>query len=294
MRRSAGLSRYAALLFLPVEIRRSALCTTTIAETLTISPIRLAGSRLDIAGGHRLRKGQVENQVGVMRRRVLRTSAALQDHYAELNAWLGTAASPGPRPTRIRMARQDDPGDLRGRAREPRALCRAVRRLPRRAGRGVEDLPRPLRQEPPTRVEARAVGSAGRDPCLGRARGVLAGRPDRRSAPARPSEATRPSMTRCTTSPCSPASPARSGTAPPFKEWDLPPSMRRVQRKLGRVPNGDRQMVDILGAVLTEWARCRGSRLRRSARPRRPFPPTSADVAEADIEFARRPDLGDV
>jgi hypothetical protein len=38
----------------------------------------------------------------------------------------------------------------------------------------------------------------------------------------------------------------------PFKEWDLPASMRRVQRKLGRVPNGDRQMVDILGAVLTD------------------------------------------
>ena len=35
----------------------------------------------------------------------------------------------------------------------------------------------------------------------------------------------------------------------PLKEWDLPPSMRRVQRRLGRVPNGDRQMVDILGAV---------------------------------------------
>jgi DNA replication protein DnaC/transposase len=38
----------------------------------------------------------------------------------------------------------------------------------------------------------------------------------------------------------------------PFKDWDLPLSMRRVQRKLGRVPNGDRQMVDILGAVLTD------------------------------------------
>jgi transposase len=38
----------------------------------------------------------------------------------------------------------------------------------------------------------------------------------------------------------------------PFKEWDLPPSMRLVQRKFGRVPNGDRQMVDILGAVLTD------------------------------------------
>jgi len=38
----------------------------------------------------------------------------------------------------------------------------------------------------------------------------------------------------------------------PFKEWDLPPAMRRVRDKLGRVPNGDRLMVDILGAVLTD------------------------------------------
>jgi hypothetical protein len=38
----------------------------------------------------------------------------------------------------------------------------------------------------------------------------------------------------------------------PFKEWDLPSAMRRVQRKLGRVPNGDRQMVEILGAVLID------------------------------------------
>jgi transposase len=38
----------------------------------------------------------------------------------------------------------------------------------------------------------------------------------------------------------------------PFKDWELPPSMRRVQSKLGRMPNGDRQMVDILGAVLTD------------------------------------------
>lgn len=31
-----------------------------------------------------------------------------------------------------------------------------------------------------------------------------------------------------------------------------PPALRRVQRKLGRVPNGDRQMVDILSVVLTD------------------------------------------
>jgi len=38
----------------------------------------------------------------------------------------------------------------------------------------------------------------------------------------------------------------------PFKEWELPMSLRRVQRKLQRQPNGDRQMVDILGAILTD------------------------------------------
>jgi len=38
----------------------------------------------------------------------------------------------------------------------------------------------------------------------------------------------------------------------PFKEWELPTSLRRVQRKLNSQPNGDRQMVDILGAILTD------------------------------------------
>ena len=38
----------------------------------------------------------------------------------------------------------------------------------------------------------------------------------------------------------------------PFKDWELPPAMRRVQRKLGRVPNGDRQMVEILSTILTD------------------------------------------
>ena len=38
----------------------------------------------------------------------------------------------------------------------------------------------------------------------------------------------------------------------PFKDWDLPPAMRRIQRKLGRVPNGDRQMADILCTVLID------------------------------------------
>lgn len=35
----------------------------------------------------------------------------------------------------------------------------------------------------------------------------------------------------------------------PFKDWDLPSAIRRVQRKLGKVPNGDRQMVQILSMI---------------------------------------------
>ena len=38
----------------------------------------------------------------------------------------------------------------------------------------------------------------------------------------------------------------------PFKEWELPPAIRRVRRKLEKQPRGDRQVVDILGAVLID------------------------------------------
>jgi hypothetical protein len=38
----------------------------------------------------------------------------------------------------------------------------------------------------------------------------------------------------------------------PFKDWVLPASMERVRRRLGAVSDGNRQMVDILSAVLTD------------------------------------------
>ena len=38
----------------------------------------------------------------------------------------------------------------------------------------------------------------------------------------------------------------------PFKDWVLPVSLERVRRKLRRVADGDRQMVEILGAVLSD------------------------------------------
>jgi hypothetical protein len=38
----------------------------------------------------------------------------------------------------------------------------------------------------------------------------------------------------------------------PFKDWVLPAAMERVRRKLAGVDDGNRQMVDILNAVLTD------------------------------------------
>jgi hypothetical protein len=38
----------------------------------------------------------------------------------------------------------------------------------------------------------------------------------------------------------------------PFQGWELPPAMERVRRKLAAAEDGDRQMVDVLTAVLTD------------------------------------------
>ena len=57
----------------------------------------------------------------------------------------------------------------------------------------------------------------------------------------------------------------------PFKDWVLPASMERVRRKLAGADDGNRQMVDILTAVLTDGLAGGRGRLRRSDRPRRPL-----------------------
>src|SRR5262249_43115482 len=38
----------------------------------------------------------------------------------------------------------------------------------------------------------------------------------------------------------------------PFKDWVLPGALERIRRKLAAVDDGDRQMVDLLSAVLTD------------------------------------------
>ncbi len=90
----------------------------------------------------------------------------------------------------------------------------------------------------------------------------------------------------------------------PFREWDLPIAMRRVGRKPERLPGGDRQMVDIPGAVLTDGleaveAACAGAlannihsagvELNIPARHREPPPPLTVTTPDA-LKLACEPE----
>jgi len=82
----------------------------------------------------------------------------------------------------------------------------------------------------------------------------------------------------------------------PFKDWELPPAIRRVQRKLGKAPNGDRQMVQILSMIptdgvdaveaacaeaLKEGAPAASVVINILARHREPPPPLTIDTPDA-------------
>jgi transposase len=103
-------------------------------------------------------KGQVENQVGLVRERFFTPRLRFKT-YDELNAWLadrciagacpraGEARPVGPRASASRAVGPDGLGSVRGGAAEARRLSRPVRWLPRAAGLGLQDLPGPLRQQ---------------------------------------------------------------------------------------------------------------------------------------------------
>ena len=196
-------------------------------------------------------KGQVENQVGVIRRRLF----VPRPKFKSLRRTECLAGRPvpglGQGPSPSGDARQDDPRRVRGRAHQPDPLCRPFRRVPCRSGGGVQDLPGALRQEQVFRRCPRG-GTAGRDPGLRRSPGMPAGRPHRRPAMYVPSGVARPSTTPCTISPSWRAKPGALRNGAPFKDWELPPALGRVRRRLEGKPGGDRQMVEILGAVLSD------------------------------------------
>ena len=92
-------------------------------------------------------KGQVENQVGLVRERFFTPRLRFKS-YDELNAWLHRSVHrlrQGASPSGVDRA--DDLGGVRGGAAEARSLCRPVRRIPCGAGIGLQDLPGALRQQ---------------------------------------------------------------------------------------------------------------------------------------------------
>ena len=89
-------------------------------------------------------KGQVENQVGLVRERFF-TPRLRFKNYDELNGWLLDKCIAYAKRIVIPADRADDLGGVRGGALEPRSLSWPVRRLPCGASLGLEDLPGSLR-----------------------------------------------------------------------------------------------------------------------------------------------------
>ena len=126
-------------------------------------------------------KGQVENQVGLVRERFFTPRLRFKS-YDELNAWLldkclawaKAHAHPERRGQTIWEV-------VRGRAAEAHSLSRPLRWIPRAAGLGVEDLPGAVRQQQ-IFGERERRRPPGRHPRLRRPRRHPPGRADRRRA----------------------------------------------------------------------------------------------------------------
>ena len=196
-------------------------------------------------------KGQVENQVGLVRERFFSPRLRVKS-YDELNAWLLDQC--------IAYARAHRHPELRDQTvwsvfeAERPSLVPYVGRFdgfPRCHGVGVQDLPRAVRQQPLLGLGARGRPSGG-GPRLCRADRVAPGRQDRRRTTAAISAVTRPCLTPGTTSRCWARKPGALRNGAPFKDWLLPSAMERIRRKLAGSADGDRQMVRILATVLSD------------------------------------------
>jgi transposase len=91
-------------------------------------------------------KGQVENQVGLVRERFF-TPRLRFKNLDELNAWLLDKCIAYAKVHRHPELTEQTIWEVFERAAEARSLCRQVRWIPRGAGIGLEDLPGALRQQ---------------------------------------------------------------------------------------------------------------------------------------------------
>jgi hypothetical protein len=234
----------------------------TAVDTIFVGKERAYNRRFQQMCGHYLvdpvactpasgwEKGQVENQVGVIRRRFFVPRPKFKS-YADLNAWLEDRC--------LAYARANKHPALRDRS--IRDVFEEERRsLVPYAGPfdGFHAVPAAVSKTCLVRfdnnrysVDARAVGRpveirayADRLEC--RQEGQIVGMHTRifgRGKTIYDPLHYIPVLVR---------KPGALRNGAPFKEWDLPTALRRVQRKLERQPGGDRQMVDILSAVLTD------------------------------------------
>ena len=195
-------------------------------------------------------KGQVENQVGLVRERLLTPRLRFKT-YDELNAWLTDKciayAKAHPHPERPEQTVWDMFEEER-----PKLVAYRGRfdRIPRAASLGVEDLPGALRQQqilgerqrgrPASRYPAYA------DRIVIRQDGRIVA--EHRRSYGRGETIYNPWHY----VPVLARKPGALRNGAPFRDWVLPAALERVRRKLAGSDDGDRQMVAILATVLTD------------------------------------------
>ncbi|SHJ29482.1 Integrase core domain-containing protein [Wenxinia saemankumensis] len=158
---------------------RCAVITSSIRQSDPLGRIAL----LALALHARFRLGEGAGREPGRRRppAVLCAAAAVQELRRAQRLARGPLHCLGQDAPASRAARAHHLGSLRGGTTDPGSLCRAVRRLPRRAGLGLQNLSRPVRQQP---ILGRRPGCRPgcRGPRLCRTDRDLAGRQDCRRA----------------------------------------------------------------------------------------------------------------
>ena len=184
-------------------------------------------------------KGQVENQVGLIRERFFTPRLRFKT-YEEMNAWLTDRC--------IAYAKAHRHPELTERTIWEVFEAERPKLVPYPGG--LEDLPGALRQQQ-ILGDSQRSGASGRGSCLCRPHRDPPGWTDRGGA--------RRSFGRGDTVydpwhyvPVLARKPGALRNGAPFKDWVLPAAMERVRRKLAGADDGNRQMVDILTAVLTD------------------------------------------
>ena len=197
-------------------------------------------------------KGQVENQVGLVRERFFSPRLRVKS-YEELNAWLA-------RPVH-RLCQ--------GAAAIPSSATRRSGRCSRRSGRascptpgrfdGFHAMPASVSKTCLVRfdnnkysVDGERRRPPGRGPRLCRPDRAAPGRAARRRASPAAFGRDQTVYDPWHYVPVLARKPGALRNGAPFKDWVLPAALERVRRKLAGAGDGDRQMVEILTAVLTD------------------------------------------